>query len=168
MRYSMKQKWLAFGDDFVVNDEEGNRAYYIDGKVLTIRDTFVMTDASGNEAAVIRKRLLAWGPTYEILRGGEVVGVVKKKVFTLMHCKFEVDVPGAGGAGGAGDLEAKGDFLDHEYSFERGGRAVAHVSKRWLALTDSYGIDVGEGEDDALIIAAAAVIDACCHPDAKH
>lgn len=159
MRYVMKEKWLSFGDDFEVRDEDGARAFYVDGKVLTLRDTFVMTDRDGTEVARIRKRLLAWGPTFEILRGGEVAAVVKKKIFTLLHCRFEVDVPGPA------DLEAGGNFLDHEYTFSRGETPVAHVSKRWLSLTDAYGIDVNAGEDDALIIACAVVIDACCHPD---
>jgi len=64
---------------------------------------------------------------------------------------------------GPDDLEAKGDFFDHEYEFMRGDRVVGTVSKRWIALTDSYGIDVAAGMDDALILACAVVIDLCCH-----
>jgi hypothetical protein len=40
---------------------------------------------------------------------------------------------------------------------------VAQVSKRFFALTDTYGIEVAEGQDDILIIASAVVIDLCCH-----
>jgi uncharacterized protein YxjI len=70
-----------------------------------------------------------------------------------------VDVPGPD------DLEAEGDFLDHEYSFTRGGRLVATVSKRWFSWTDTYGIDITSGEDDVLILASAVVVDMACHPD---
>jgi uncharacterized protein YxjI len=89
------------------------------------------------------------------------VAVVKKHLFTLFRAKFTVDVPGPD------DLEAKGDFIDHDYTFERRGREVARVSKKWFRLSDTYGVDIDQGEDDVLILAAAVVIDLVSHPDKK-
>ena len=85
------------------------------------------------------------------------MAVVKKKLFTLLRHRFFVDVPGPN------DLEAKGDFLDHEYEFTQGGQTVAQVSKRWLTLRDTYGIDVASGTDDILILACVVVIDLAQH-----
>jgi uncharacterized protein YxjI len=87
---------------------------------------------------------------------------VKKHLFTLFRAAFTVDVPGPGD-----DLEAKGSFLDHDYTFERAGRTVATVSKRWFSIRDTYGIDIADGENDVLILASAVVIDLCSHPDDK-
>lgn len=115
MRYVMRQKIFAFGDDFVIKDETGADRFKVDGKVFTIGDKLSFQDLSGRELAFIKQRLLSWGPKYEIYRGGDLAAVVEKKLFTLFHCKFVVDVPGPN------DLEAKGDFLDHEYQFTRGG-----------------------------------------------
>jgi uncharacterized protein YxjI len=157
VRYVMKQKWLAFGDDFKIQDASGVERYFVDGRALSIGDKLSFQDMAGNELAFIRQRLLAWGPTYEILRGDRVLATVKKRLFTLFKCRFEVDVPGPR------DIEAHGDFLDHEYVFERDGDAVATVSKRWFSWTDTYGIDVENGEDDVLILASAVVIDLVCH-----
>ncbi|MGB8356173.1 MAG: hypothetical protein WCD79_19910 [Chthoniobacteraceae bacterium] len=42
---------------------------------------------------------------------------------------------------------------------------TAEVSKRWFALTDTYGVDIAENEDDLLILASTVVIDMVCHPD---
>ena len=43
---------------------------------------------------------------------------------------------------------------------------MAGVSKRWFSLTDTYGIEVGTGEDDALMLAIAVAIDEMAHdPD---
>ena len=153
MKYVMSEKWLVLGDDFAITDGEGREVYYVDGKAFSIGDKLSFQDANRQEIAFIRQRLLAWGPTYEITRGGELVAVVKKKLFTLLKQRFFVDVPGPD------DLEAKGDFLDHEYEFTLGGRTVAQVSKRWLTLRDTYGIEVGPGTDDILILACAVVID---------
>jgi uncharacterized protein YxjI len=157
MRYVMKQKWLAFGDDFAIKDSSGVERFYVDGRALSIGDKLSFQDMDGNELAFIRQRLLAWGPTYEILRDDRVIATVKKRLFTLFKCRFEVDVPGPN------DIEARGDFLDHEYAFERGSETVATVSKRWFSWTDTYGVDVASGEDEVLVLASAVVIDLVCH-----
>ena len=88
--------------------------------------------------------------------------MVKKSLFTFFHCKFTVDVPGPD------DLEAEGDFLDHEYQFTRGGTTVASVSKQWFSWSDTYGVEIAEGEDDVLILASTVVIDMACHEDRQH
>jgi uncharacterized protein YxjI len=41
---------------------------------------------------------------------------------------------------------------------------LAEVSKRWFRIRDSYGVEVAPGENDILILATAAVIDAMAHP----
>ena len=69
---------------------------------------------------------------------------------------------------GPDDLEAKGNFIDHEYSFERGGRQVARVSKKWFSFSDTYGIEIDDREDDVLVLASAVVIDLVSHPDPKN
>jgi uncharacterized protein YxjI len=157
----MKQKWLAWGDDFAIQDEHGNEAFFVDGRALSIGDKLSFQDAKGNELAFILQRLLSWGATYELHRSGKLYATVKKKLFTFFSCKFEVDIPGPN------DLEASGDFLDHEYQFTRHGQTVATVSKKWFSWTDTYGIDIGPDEDDVLILASAVVIDLVCHDDSK-
>lgn len=161
MRYVMKQKLFSWGDDFCIKDEQGRDVFFVDGKVFTLGNKLSFQDMARNELAFISQKLLSWGPTYEIYRGTQLVAVVKKSLFTLFHCKFTVDVPGPD------DLEAEGDFLDHEYSFIRHGTTVANVSKRWLSWTDTYGVEIAEGEDDLLVLASSVVIDMVCHGDRK-
>jgi uncharacterized protein YxjI len=72
--------------------------------------------------------------------------------------KFKVDMKD-----GSPDLEIVGNILDHEYSLRRGGREVAHVSKKWISIGDSYGVQVDEGEDDVLILACAVIVDLISH-----
>lgn len=162
MRYVMRQKFLSWGDDFTIRNADGNDVYYVDGKAFTLGKQLAFQDMEGRELAYIRQRLLAWGPTYEVEKGGVVVAVVKKELFTLFSCRFTVDVPGPD------DLEATGNFLDHEYVFTRHGQTVATVTKQWVAWTDTYGIDVADDEDDVLILAAAVVVDLGCHQHRNH
>ena len=159
MRYVMKQKLFSWGDDFTIRNEAGKDVYFVDGKAFSIGDKLSFRDMKGNELAFIGQKLLSWGATYEIERGGEVVAVVKKKLFSPLHHRFTVDVPGPD------DLEAKGSFTDHEYTFTRGDRTVATVSKKWFTWADTYGVDIADGEDDILVLASTVVIDMACHPD---
>ena len=161
MRYVMKEKILSWGDDFKIRDESGRDVFYVDGKVFSFGDKLSFKDASGNEVALIDQKMLAIGPTYEIFRGGSRVAVVKKKLFTLVRNRFTIDVPGPN------DLEAVGNFIDKDYTFMRGDREVARVSKKWFRMADTYGVDVAPGEDAVLILASAVVIDLVMHPDDK-
>jgi uncharacterized protein YxjI len=161
MRYVLKQKFWSFGDDFDIRDAAGQEVFFVDGRAFSWGDKLSFRDTAGNELAYIRQKLLSWGPTYEIERDGRLVAVVKKKLFTLLRCRFTVDVPGPD------DLEAQGSFLDHEYAFERRGQRVAQVSKRWFSWTDTYGVDINDGEDSVLILASAIVIDMVCHQESE-
>jgi uncharacterized protein YxjI len=162
MRYLLKQKLLSFGDDFIIKDEQGNEVYKVDGRAFKVlREKLAFEDMQGHELAFIRERLIALTPSYEILRTGECVAVVKKDLINLFRCGFTVDVPGPD------DLEAQGSLLDHEYTFTRGGRNVAIVSKKWFSLTDSYGVEMNPDEDPVLILASTVVIDMICHADAS-
>lgn len=159
MRYVMRQKLLSIGDDFTIKDAEGRDVLYIDGKVFSIGDKLIFKDGEGREVARVTERLLSIGPAWEVSRDGRPYATVKKSLFSPLHAKFSVDVPGPD------DLEARGNLLEHEYTFTRDGQVVAEVSKKWFSWTDSYGVDVAEGEDDVLLLACAVVIDMACHKD---
>lgn len=161
MRYVLRQKLISFGDDFTIRDEAGNDVFFVDGRAFSLGDKLAFRDMEGRELLRIEQKLLSWGPTYEIERDGETLAVVKRHLFSFLHHRFTVDVPGPD------DLEATGDFLDHEYEFRRGDHTAAVVSKRWFSFTDTYGIDVADGEDDVLVLASAVVIDLVCHGDEK-
>lgn len=158
MRYVMKQKVLTFTDDFTIQDTDGRSVYRVKGKLLSIRDQLVFRDLDGDKIATIRQKLISFSPRYRIYRDGDLQAEVKKRKLTLIREKFKVNMKD-----GTPDLEIKGNILDHDYRFERQGRDVARVSKKWVALRDSYGVDVAPGEDDVLILACAVIVDMISH-----
>src|SRR5579862_7865981 len=135
MRYMMKKKLFSIGSDFTIRDENGNDAFFVDGKVLTLRDRLIFQDMSGNELAVIQKKILSLGNTYEIYHNDQLSAVVKESLFTLLGHRFTVD-----DVHGPNDLEARGNFNDHQYTLTRAGRAVAEVSESWFTVADTYGV----------------------------
>ncbi|MCA9200892.1 MAG: hypothetical protein KDA87_25310, partial [Planctomycetales bacterium] len=85
--------------------------------------------------------------------------VVKK--FSWFNKSFTLDVPGPN------DYSIEGKFWLHDYEFFRAGHTVARVSKAYWAWTDTYGIDIIDGEDDVAILCAAIVIDQVLHDEKK-
>jgi uncharacterized protein YxjI len=155
MRYLMKQKLLSWGNDFTIRDSDGNDAFFVDGKAFSLRDQLSFQDMQGNELCMIQKKLLSWGPTYEIYHQGELAAVVKESIFTLFGHRFTIDVPGPD------DIQAAGNFTNHQYSFTRAGQEIAQVSEQWFTIADTYGVDIASDQDDVLILAATVVIEHC-------
>jgi len=156
VHYQMRQRLLSIGDDYWIEDEQGRRAFRVDGKALRVRKTFVLEDASGNEVAKIQERKLSVRDKMAIERGGDSLATVRKALVGIRD-RFSIDVAGGG------ELRAKGNIVDHEYEIDRDGEAVARISKRWFRVRDTYGVEIAPGEDDALVLAIAVCVDALSH-----
>jgi uncharacterized protein YxjI len=153
MRYVIREKAFHLGEDSDITDESGRKVLQVEGKIFTLHNTLVMRDLMGNEVATIRKQLTAIRPSYEITRYGHELATVRKKLLTFLGDRFTIDIPGPD------DYEVKGDLFGHEYTMSRGGQVVATISKHWVSLTDTYGVETAPGQDDVLILASALVLD---------
>src|SRR3954447_1685006 len=77
-RFLMREKLLAIGDDFWIENDRGERAYKVNGKALRLRDTFVLENGSGEEVARIKERKLTIRDKMAIERGGDTAATVHK------------------------------------------------------------------------------------------
>ena len=156
--YRMRQRLASIGDDFWIEDEGGNRAYKVDGKAMRLRQTMVFEDAGGHALYKIQERKLRIHQTMEIEdAGGNTVATVKKALVTPLRERFDVRVEGGQ------DLEVQGNIVDHEYRISAGREKVAEVSKKWFRIADTYGVEVADDQDQALVLAIAAVVDSMTH-----
>jgi uncharacterized protein YxjI len=151
-RFVMREKLFSIGDDFWIEDEQGEKAYKVDGKALRARKTFKLQNASGNEVAEIQDRVLTVRGTMEIERDGEKLATVHKALIGIRD-RFDIDVEHQD------DLSAKGNVLDHEFEIKRDGDVIATVSKKWVRVRETYGIEIAPGEDEALLLAVTVAID---------
>jgi uncharacterized protein YxjI len=153
----MREKVFAIGDDYWIETDGGQHAFKVDGKTLRIRKTLVLETPQGEEVLTIEKRILSIRDTMEIERDGKAVATVSKAFMTPLRDRFSIEVEGGE------NMEAKGNIVDHEYEIEREGATVAEVSKRWFHMRDTYGIEIAEAQDDALILAVTVCIDQMSH-----
>ena len=152
-RYRMREKLFAIGDDSWIETDDGERTFKVNGKAMRLRSTFILETPSGEELFKIQEKKLHIRDTMEVERDGTTVATVKKAMITPLRARFAIALEGGA------DLNAKGNVVDHEYEIERDGQKIAEISKRWLRIRDTYGIDIAPGEDDALILAVVVCID---------
>jgi len=157
--YQMRQKMIALGDDYWIENERGEKVYKVDGKALRIRKTLILADHDGRELFKIQERLLHIKDSMEVEdASGRSVAIVKKALITILRERWVVKVKDGP------DLDVHGNILDHEYTIGEGPNVVAAVSKKWFRLSDTYGVEIAPGQDDGLILAITICIDAMAHP----
>jgi uncharacterized protein YxjI len=149
----MREKMFSIGDDFWIENADGERAFKVDGKALRIRQTFVLESPAGDELYKIQEKKLSIRDKMEIERDGQTVATIKKALITPLRDRYSISVEDGA------DMEAKGNIVDHEFKIERDGDTVAEISKRWFRVRDTYGIELAPEQDDALILAITVCID---------
>ena len=150
---------VAIGDDFWIENDQGQKVFKVDGKALRVRDTLKFEDAHGNELCKIQERMLRVKDSMEIEGpDGKRVAMIKKAIITPVRDRWTVKIKNGP------DLDVQGNILDHEYRIGEGRSRVAEVSKKWFRLRDSYGVEIAEGQDDIIILAATVAIDMMAHP----
>jgi uncharacterized protein YxjI len=159
-RYQMRQRMISIGDDYVIENDRGERVFRLDGKALRIRKTILFEDMDGHELCKIQEKMLHVRDSMEIEGpDGNRIAMVHKAMITPLRERWIANLEGGP------DLHTHGNIVDHEYTIERDGDKVAEVSKRWFRVRDTYGVEVFPGENDVLILAITAVIDTIAHPD---
>lgn len=158
VRYRMRERLLSIGDDFWIEDDQGNRAFKVDGKAMRVRSTLHFEDRQGNRLATIQERKARLRDTVEVEGpDGSTIATIKKAMVTPIRERYSVSVPGGD------DLDVHGNIVDHEYEISADGKKVAEVSKKWFRVRDTYGVEVAPGNNDALILAITVAIDSISH-----
>jgi len=157
-RYQMRQKLVAFGDDFYIENEQRQKVFKVDGKVLRVRDTLKFKDMNGNLQCQIQEKMVRVKDTMEVEGpNGETLAMVKKALITPLRDRWVVKI------GNGPDLNVQGKILDHEYNISDGNKKVAEISKKWFRLRDTYGVEVAPGQNDVVILAITVAVDMMAH-----
>ncbi len=159
-RFQLKEKLWSIGDDSWILDEHGERIFKVNGKALRIRRTLVIEPRDGGELYKIQERKLHIKDTMVIeTPDGATAATVKEKLISPIRHRMEAEL-----ADGT-ELEITGNILDHEYEIKDGRQLVATVSKRWIRVRDTYGIEILPGRDQALLLAIAVCLDSMVGDD---
>lgn len=155
MRYLVRQKIFSLGDSFAIKDEAGNDIFLAKAQLLSFGNKLRIFNLTGNELCYIEQKVFKFMPEYDIYIAGIHVVNVKKK-FAFFKNDFVITSPGT-------QYYVDGDFFAHEFSIYKDGRPVAAISKKYFSFSDTYTVDVDDGQDQMTILALAIVVDMVCH-----
>lgn len=151
MRFLVRERLFAVGDDYWIEDADGRKVFLVDGKAMRVRDTFELKDTQGRILVEIRQKLLSLRDTMLIERDGEQLARIKRKRLSLLRNHYRVTlVDGT-------ELDVSGKILDREFAIDYDGELLAQISRRWLTVRDTYGIDVVREDADAALLIAVSV-----------
>ncbi|MEU6094387.1 LURP-one-related family protein [Streptomyces sp. NPDC047079] len=153
MRFLVRDRLLGIGDDYWIEDQHGNKVFLVDGKALRLRDTFELKDTQGRVLIDIHQKMFALRDTMVIEREGEPLARIRRKRLSLLRNHYRVSlVDGT-------ELDVSGKILDREFAIEYEEELLAQISRRWLTIRETYGVDiVREDADPALMIAVAVCV----------
>jgi uncharacterized protein YxjI len=154
MRYQIRERLLRLGEDNDILNEAGEPVYQVDGKVLSLHGLMVVNDIAGNEVGTVSRKLVSLLATYEIALAGGVNAEVHQRFSNPLHPKWTIAV-----AGGI-ELEMSGNLMGHDFTFNESGQTIATVSKAWISLADSYGVEIADGQNDLLILCSVLALEA--------
>lgn len=155
MRYIVKQKIFALGDNFTIRNEHGEECYRVKGKVFSLGDKLRIYDMQGNELVYIEQKLFRFLPEYSIYYLGNLYATVKRE-FSLFRPKFQI-------FGTHGQYRVEGNVWGMDFSIFRENELAAQVSKRWFSFSDTYGVDIIGDEDPVFMLALVIVLDQVLH-----
>jgi len=154
MRYQVREKIFRLGEDNDILNDAGQPVLRVDGKVLSVHGLMLVNDLAGTEVARVSRKLVALRATYEIALASGGTAEVHQRFTGPFHPKWNISVVGGE------EMEVGGDFSGHDFTFTANGQTIATVSKAWISLADSYGVDIPEGQNDLLILCGVLALEA--------
>ena len=150
MKLLFKQSFYSRFDTYDIYAENGNTAFTVEGKLAWGHKLHIL-DPNGNHIATVQEKVLRFLPTFEFSIGGRLVGTLRKQFRLLTHV-YDLNCNG---------WRVEGNFLGWDYSIlDAGGQQIARVSKELFRFTDTYVIDVLNGQDALCVLMLVLAIDA--------
>ncbi len=157
MRYVVRQKILSFNDDYIICDEDCIPRFKVVGSFFTIGDKLQLIDLDTGKVVHIRQKLFKLFAEYHFAVDGKLEAIFKRK-FKILGTKFRISTA-------SGDeFVTKGGILNYDFSIRKGNTEVCKISKKILALSDSYNVEIHVPKTDhVLVMAICIVIDQVVH-----
>ncbi|MDP4177770.1 MAG: LURP-one-related family protein [Bacillota bacterium] len=151
MRYQVRQKIISIGDSYSIKDEMNNDKFSVKSEVFSFGHKLYLTSLTENETAYIEQKLLNFLPTYNIYLNGNYAARMRKEL-TFFTPRFEIESV-------LGNYSITGDILSHDFEILKNNIPVAQVSKAWISLSDTYGVDISDSENQAFILSLIIILD---------
>jgi uncharacterized protein YxjI len=153
--FVLNQKLISLTGDLWIEDGAGNRAFEVDGKLLSMHGTHVLKDLNGQTLYEISKPLAPHvHKTIEIKKDGKTSATVQEAIFHLGGDKFKITL-----AGGQ-ELTVHGNWSSRVFQVkDQAGGQVIDASRMWFSIRDAYGIQIAPGFEVPLGLAICVALE---------
>lgn len=155
MRYIVRERIFSFADRFDITDVYETPVFQVEGKIFAIGNKLKIYDMDENELVYIEEQVFRFLPEYSIYRDGKVLGKVKKEL-TFFRPKFNIESI-------LGNFIIDGDVFHYNFNIIKNGMIIANISKKWIAFSDTYSVDIEPSEDQSFILALVIILDQVLH-----
>lgn len=152
MRYIVKQSVISVDARYLIEDEAGNLAFKVYRQAISLMKRWFFRDATGVDNLIINKKIFSLLPKFEIFFNDDTYAIINKK-FSLLNDTFEV-------TSSYGNYVIRGNKFSFEYQIFKNEVPVATVSKKWVSLGDTYGVEIDENEKATFLLALIISVDA--------
>ena len=136
MRLLFKQRFFSWFDSYDIYDDNGATVFTIEGKLAWGHCLHIL-NAAGEHIGTVQQRVLTFLPKFDLYEFDRCIGTIKKE-FTFFVPHFTVE---------GSDWAVEGQFMEWDYTIVSASRGtVATIGKELFHWTDTYVIDVAEGE----------------------
>jgi uncharacterized protein YxjI len=156
MKFTVKQRIMAFGKQYRVMDEAGNQVYEVSSMLISVERRKDVTDMEGNPVAWAEWPVLTGQAE---LNAGVEHGSMEIPFMSLSP-RWELAL------GNGEQYAVEGDFFRLDFSVTGSRGTVATIGKRLLAFSDTYEVEVDEKTmNPTFVLLLAALIDHKYHSD---
>ena len=150
MKLLFKQRFFSWFDSYDIYDESGATVFTVEGKMSWGHKLHIL-DANGNHIATVKQELLTFMPRFALYYGDRLIGEIKRE-FTFFRPSYNIDFNG---------WHIDGNFFEWDYTIsDASGAMVAQISKELFNFTDTYVIDVANGDNALYALMIVLAIDA--------
>lgn len=151
-RYTFRRRLFSWGYDYTILDRHGAELYLVrTARASLLRRQFVIRDLDRQELATVREQPLAVSLTYYILRPEHGTAVVRQRRLSVRPQYKVFEIEHADEA-----LTTLATTRGHRILDGEEPRAV--ILRRHWPMWVMFDVDVAEGADTILMLAAAIVI----------
>jgi len=146
MKFTVKQKIMAFGKQYRAFDESENQVYEIKSMLLSPERRKEVMDMEGN--------IVAWSEWPLMSRQASLSAGTESCTIAIPIMSI---VPEWQGSQWKNGFSVKGDFFRMSFTVSEAGVTLATIVKRIIEFSDTYDVEVNETEfpkEFALLIAA--------------
>ena len=150
MKLLFKQRFFSWFDSYDIYDESGRAVFTVEGKPSWGHKLDIL-DSNGSHIATVRQEILTFMPRFSLYLGEQKIGEISRE-FTFFRPSYNIDFNG---------WHIDGNFLEWDYTISDSyGNAVAVISKELFNFTDTYSIDVANGNNALYALMVVLAIDA--------